>query len=136
VSTHYRASLANDYFYDGLNNRRYYEATVSWEDGVEPGAEFEPDTPLASVCFGDIESVISSDAFGTVIRVLVTEGEVVKPGQALIEVERRDPTLSEWESERARACRAEVELAKWHRIGRNPLRSLRYALTGHDRNNP
>lgn len=126
----YRASAASDYFWDGLNHKRHYEAVFS-VDGLVVGSDFVPWTTLASVAYGEISEQISSESFGTVVRLLVEDGATVRPGQDLIEVEHRPPTLYEYENEWTRARVAEDEWRKWERIGRSPFRSLRYALTGH-----
>jgi hypothetical protein len=126
--TAYRSSPVNDHFICPITNRRYTEAVLRWDEDVEPGSMFLPWARLASVEFGEVEAGVFSRAFGTVQRLLVEDGATVRPGEDVVEVVERSPTLAEWEAEQSRADAAEARVAELEPIARNPFRSVWYAV--------
>jgi hypothetical protein len=116
-----------DEFVD-LAGTRHDHGRMSWRRGPGPapireGDELSPVDTVGSVKIGGEDGVsmhIGMDSFGAVRRLLVKEGEEVRPGQPLMEYEPRTPTTEEWYTERRLRRDAEFELRRRKHDRRNP----------------
>lgn len=110
-------------FRDPVGGGFFPVAEIRWGDGVGPGYEFRPDSTLASLIYGDVELEFGPEVFGVVVRLLVEDGGSVAPGDPIVEIEQRPPTVAEWGAERDRATVAEAR-ARQAEARRGLLRRL------------
>jgi multidrug efflux pump subunit AcrA (membrane-fusion protein) len=118
-----------------LAGNRHDVGVMSWDRSdihrppVQEGDELPPFRTLGGVSIGrgtgdGVWMGISAPTFGTIKRLLVADGEQVRPGQALMEFEERPPTTEEWAAEWERANRAEDRLRDRERLLDSPYRAL------------
>ena len=122
-----------DQFQD-MASRMHDRGVMSWGGGpskdkpITEGDELKPFESVGSVLCGSDEDGVAMSvgvpSFGTVKRLLVADGEEVKPGQPLLEFEERSPTMAEWEAEHERASRAELRADAIDRKLDSPVKAM------------
>jgi hypothetical protein len=118
----------------GSGGVAYDRGIINWGRGVDEelpvleGDELHPYESVGFVSVGGFAKMICVPSFGTVRRLLVADGEEVRPGQPLLEFEPRDPTLDEWAAQWERANRMRHEIWERDQLLDSPARALLTSL--------
>jgi hypothetical protein len=122
-----------------LANVEYDRGVMRWgrgasgDDPTEPGVELRPHESVGWVSCGagssGVAMGIGVDSFGVVKRLLVADGEEVRPGQPLMEFESRPPTTDEYWTQWERRYEAEQRVQELRNMLSNPFRAFWSSLT-------